>query len=109
MTYLGYIKANVSPPVFFTSGVKFRLSRICCEEGRILGCKRAFARLHPKIRVSTTEIPKEPNGDDHSVIGHFLFRLQLDFQGCLFHNIYPCWVEPFYIDRGSSVQKQSLA
>jgi len=27
--------------------------------GRILGCERAYARSHPKIRVSTTEIPKE--------------------------------------------------
>jgi hypothetical protein len=26
---------------------------------RIWGCKRAYARLHPQIRASTTEIPKE--------------------------------------------------
>ena len=27
---------------------------------RILGCMRAYARIHPKIRGSTTAIPKDP-------------------------------------------------
>jgi len=36
------------------------LSRIFREECRILGCERAYARSHPKMRGLTTGIPKEP-------------------------------------------------
>jgi hypothetical protein len=43
------------------------LSKICREKVRILGCERAYARSHPKIRVSTTEIPKEPSGGFHLI------------------------------------------
>jgi hypothetical protein len=28
--------------------------------GRIWGCEHAYARPHPQIRVSTTEIPEKP-------------------------------------------------
>ena len=34
--------------------------RLCRERGRIWGCERAYARSHPQIRVSITEIPREP-------------------------------------------------
>jgi hypothetical protein len=33
------------------------------EEGRILGCERAYARSHPKMRGLITGIPKEPNAE----------------------------------------------
>jgi hypothetical protein len=40
--------------------LKKRLSDICRKEGRILGCERAYARSHPKMRGLITGISKEP-------------------------------------------------
>jgi hypothetical protein len=39
---------------------EIRFSRISSGMGRILGCERAYARSHPKIRGFTTAIPKDP-------------------------------------------------
>jgi hypothetical protein len=44
----------------FTQNTYFRLSGISRDRGWIWGCERAYARSHPQIRVSTTEIPKQP-------------------------------------------------
>jgi hypothetical protein len=35
------------------------VSRNCCEEVRILGYERAYARSYPKMRGLTTGIPRE--------------------------------------------------
>ena len=54
---MGLIKDTIKPLAIFTEIKSF--SRIWHERGRILGCERAYARSHPKIRVHTTEITKE--------------------------------------------------
>jgi len=42
-----------------TNVSKFWFYRIYRGIGRILGCERAYARSHPKMRGFTTTIPKD--------------------------------------------------
>ncbi|MFO7584894.1 MAG: hypothetical protein R6W69_09200, partial [Anaerolineales bacterium] len=51
---------KLSHKIYLFSSRFFGLSDICCEEGRILGWERAYARSHPKMRGLITGIPKEP-------------------------------------------------